>query len=94
MWTFLSNRHHLVSLLGLGEAVLFTPAHKEGEMIIFQSIDCSLSITHPSCIHPTHIPTCREYRDEGTGAFKGLVFVKRKDGRGTAVVGGFVEIGK
>lgn len=40
---------------------------------------------------PSVSPT--ESRDEATGELQGLVVVQRKDGRGTAVLGGFVEVG-
>jgi hypothetical protein len=39
-------------------------------------------------------PSPPERRDEKTDEVEGYVVVQRMDGRGTAVVGGFVEIGE
>lgn len=45
-------------------------------------------------LSPDHNPCATESRDPQTDELKGLVFVQRKDGRGTAVLGGFVDLGE
>ena len=58
--------------------------------------------THPTgsrvddyclCTPSLAIDTVLEYHETKDGPATGLVFIKRKDGRGLAAVGGFCEIG-
>lgn len=55
---------------------------------------CGRNDDYCMCTPSLAIDCVLEYHETKDGPVTGMVFVKRKDGKGMAVVGGFVQLGK